>query len=131
MVDVKPEQALAALSRILGKSDSTLPTIDLPRRLEKKVSSIASLQEEIRAIDRRKRQIEKDVAAHAVQIAELMQKHAHGILEVQGKKFFIDYESKDKTAPDRKKLEADYPDIFKEVLKTTTSRNVKVRMESV
>lgn len=130
MSEVAPEQALAALGRILGKSDSTLPTIDLPRKLERKVSGIAKLQEEIRAIDRRKREIEKDVAAYAVQIAETMQTHEHGLLEAPGKKFFIDYVSKDRTAPDRKKLETDFPDVYKEVLKTTTSRSIKVRLES-
>ena len=131
MAEVKPEQAMEALSKILGKSDKTLPTIELPRKLEKKVSSISLLQEEVREIDRRKRDIQKQVAAHSVAIAEAMQTHEHGVLEIPGMRYFIDYITKERKSPDHAKLKKEHPLIYQDVLKSTSSRSVKVKAETI
>jgi putative phage-type endonuclease len=130
MTEVEPVQAMNALAVLLGKSDSRLPTIELPKKFLKKASHIASLQEERRQIDKRKRDIEKQIAAHSVAIAETMQQHAHGIVEDTGKRYLIDYITKERTSPDHKKLKADFPKVYEDVLKQTSSRSIQVREET-
>lgn len=69
---------------------------------------------------------EKEIAAHSVRIAELMQAHEHGVLSTTGDKLLIDFITKTTKRPDSKLLKEKYPTVYADVLKTSESRKLKV-----
>ena len=126
MSTVKPKLALESLARIYGASSPTLPTIELPRKLEKQVKRIALLQDQI--ADRRAeiKTYEKEIEAHTVRIAELMKAHEHGFLETTTDKYLIDFATKTSHRTDTKALKEKYPGIYQDVQKTSESRKLTV-----
>ena len=80
MADVKPALALESLARIYGASQPGLPTIEFPAKYEKALRQIAQLQGKISDCNAEIKTYEKEIAAHSVRIAELMQAHEHGCL---------------------------------------------------
>ena len=126
MSTVKPKLALESLARIYGASSPTLPTIELPRKLEKQVKRIALLQDQI--ADRRAeiKTYEKEIEAHTVRIAELMKAHEHGFLETTTDKYLIDFATNTSHRTDTKALKEKYPGIYQDVQKTSESRKLTV-----
>ena len=72
--------ALESLARICGPSQASLPTIEFPRKYEKSLRGIATLQDENTALGQQIKDNEKKIMAHSVRIAELMKAHEHGVL---------------------------------------------------
>lgn len=129
MSGVAPQLALDALARIYGPSQKSLPTIEFGGKFEPALRRIAVLQDQIRQCDKDKKQMEKEVEAHSVRIAELMQQHEHGVLETTSDKILIDFVTKTSHRPDSKVLKAKYPAVYSEVLKPSESRKVKVTVQ--
>ena len=126
MADVKPALALESLARIYGASQPGLPTIEFPAKYEKALRQIALLQGKISDCNAEIKTYEKEIAAHSVRIAELMQAHEHGVLSTTGDKLLIDFVTKTTKRPDSKLLKEKYPTVYTDVLKTSESRKLKV-----
>lgn len=131
MADIKPDLALASLARIYGASQTGLPTIEMPKTLEKQLRRIALLQGENYDLQQSVKKNEKEIDAHSVQIAELMKTHEHGILETTQDKLLIDFVTRTTRRPNSDKLKKDHPLVYQDVLKVTESRKVKVSVQPV
>lgn len=131
MQDVKPKLALESLARIYGSSQKGLPTVEFSGRYEKPLRKIARLQEELSTRNAEIKKLEKEIEAHSVRIAEAMKEHEHGVLTTTNDKLLIDFVTRKTRRPDSKALKEKYPSVYDEVLKTSESRKVKVRVESV
>ena len=64
-----------------------------------------------------------------MRIAEIMKEHEHGILTTTSDKLLIDFVTKTSKRPDSKALKEKYPAAYADVLKTSESRKLKVRIE--
>ena len=131
MQDVKPKLALESLARIYGSSQKNLPTVEFSSKYEKALRKIAMLQGELTARNAEIKKLEKEIEAHSVRIAEAMKEHEHGVLTTKGDKLLIDFVTRKTRRPDSKALKEKYPLVYDEVLKTSESRKVKVRVEPV
>lgn len=131
MQDVKPKLALESLARIYGSSQKNLPTVEFSGKYEKSLRKIARLQEELATRNAEMKKLEKEIEAHSVRIAEAMKEHEHGVLTTTNDKLLIDFVTRKTRRPDSKALKQKYPSVYDEVLKTSESRKVKVRVESV
>lgn len=131
MQDVKPKLALESLARIYGSSQKSLPEIEFSKKYEKSLRRIAMLQGEVSECNAQIKKLEKEIEAHSVRIAETMKEHEHGVLTTTTDKLLIDFVTRKTRRPDSKALKEKYPSIYDEVLKTSESRKVKVRIEPV
>lgn len=129
MQDVKPKLALESLARIYGSSQKSLPTVEFSGKYEKSLRKIAMLQGELTTRNAEIKKIEKEIEAHSVRIAEAMKEHEHGVLISTSDKLLIDFVTRKTRRPDSKALKEKYPSVYDEVLKTSESRKVKVRIE--
>ena len=129
MQDVKPKLALESLARIYGSSQKNLPTVEFSGKYEKSLRKIAMLQGELSTRNADIKKLEKEIEAHSVRIAEAMKEHEHGILTTISDKLLIDFVTRKTRRPDSKALKEKYPSVYDEVLKTSESRKVKVRIE--
>lgn len=129
MSGVKPMLALESLARIYGSSNPALPTIEFPKKFEKPLRRILSLQDEIADHSAEIKRLNEEVQAHSVRIAELMKDHEHGVLETTSDKILIDFVSKTSRRTDTKKLKKDYPTVYEDVLKQSESRSLKVSVK--
>lgn len=129
MQDVKPKLALESLARIYGSSQKNLPTVEFSGKYEKSLRKIAMLQGELTTRNAEIKKLEKEIEAHSVRIAEAMKEHEHGILTTTSDKLLIDFVTRKTRRPDSKALKEKYPSVYDEVLKTSESRKVKVRIE--
>lgn len=131
MQDVKPKLALESLARIYGSSQKSLPTVEFSGKYEKSLRRIAMLQGELTTRNAEIKKLEKEIEAHSVRIAEAMKEHEHGVLTTTSDKILIDFVTRRTRRPDSKALKEKYPSVYDEVLKTSESRKVKVRVEPV
>lgn len=129
MQDVKPKLALESLARIYGSSQKNLPTVEFSGKYEKSLRKIAMLQGELTTRNAEIKKLEKEIEAHSVRIAEAMKEHEHGVLTTTSDKLLIDFVTRKTRRPDSKALKEKYPSVYDEVLKTSESRKVKVRIE--
>lgn len=129
MQDVKPKLALESLARIYGSSQKNLPTVEFSGKYEKSLRKIAMLQGELTTRNAEIRKLEKEIEAHSVRIAEAMKEHEHGVLTTTSDKLLIDFVTRKTRRPDSKALKEKYPSVYDEVLKTSESRKIKVRIE--
>jgi putative phage-type endonuclease len=131
MTGVNPELALKALARVYGAGNPGLPTIELGKKYERSLRKIAELQEDKADLERRVKEKEKEVTALSVKIAEVMGNHEHGILKTTADCLVIDFVTKNTRRVDSDLLKKDHPLIHEAVLKTTSSRKVKVAVNAV
>ena len=68
----------------------------------------------------------KEIAAHSVQIAELMKEHEHGVLETTTDKLLIDFVTKTTRRVDSAELKKKYPTVHADVLRASESRKLHV-----
>lgn len=129
MQDVKPKLALESLARIYGSSQKNLPTVEFSGKYEESLRKIAMLQGELSTRNAEIKKLEKEIEAHSVRIAEAMKEHEHGVLTTTNDKLLIDFVTRKTHRPDSKALKEKYPSVYDEVLKTSESRKVKVRIE--
>ena len=129
MDDVKPKLALESLARIYGASKAGLPTIEFPAKYEHPLRQIAILQGKVADCNAEIKKYEKEIEAHSVRIAEIMKQHEHGVLNTTKDKLLIDFVTRTTRRPDSKALKEKYPAAYADVLKTSESRKVKVRIE--
>jgi len=130
MAGVNPELAMAALARVYGASVPSQPTIEFGKKHEKALRRIASLQEEKADLERQAKECEKEVTALSVKIAEMMGTHEHGVLQATTDKLIIEFVSKYSRRVDSDRLKRDHSIIYDEVLKTTSSRKLKVEIKA-
>jgi putative phage-type endonuclease len=126
MAGVNPEVALKALARVYGAGQPGLPTIELGKKYEKSLRRIAELQIDKADLERRVREKEKEVTALSVKIVEVMGNHEHGILKSVTDSLKIDFATRIARRVDVDLLKKKHPNIHEEVLKTTSSRKLKV-----
>ena len=130
MADVTPKLALSSLARIYGASQAGLPTIEFPLKYEKQLRSIANLQAENAELKAKIQLNEKEIDAHSVRIAELMKTHEHGILTTTTDKLLVDFATRRTRRVDSGYLKNEHPNIYKDALKVSESRKVKVSIQS-
>lgn len=132
MADVSnPELALKALARVYGQSKAGMPTVEFTRRYERPLRKIAELQKANAQLREAIKNNEKEIDAHSVRIAELMKEHEHGVLETPVDRLIVSFVTKYTRRPDSKLLEKDYPDVYREVLKASPSRRLKVDVQAM
>ncbi len=131
MTEVEPKLALESLARICGPSQASLPTIEFPRKYEKSLRGIATLQDENTALGQQIKDNEKKIMAHSVRIAELMKAHEHGVLTTTKDKLLVDFVTKTTRRVDSGYLKKEHPSIYAAALKASESRKVKVSVEPV
>jgi len=131
MSGVDPELALKALARVYGASQPELPTIEFGKKHEKALRRIAALQEDKSDLERRVKENEKEATALAVKIVEMMGTHEHGILETSTDRLIVDYVTKNTRRVNSDILKKDHPVIYEAVLKTTSSRKLKVSVQTI
>lgn len=131
MTEVEPKLALESLARICGPSQASLPTIEFPRKYEKSLRGIATLQDENTALGQQIKDNEKKIMAHSVCIAELMKAHEHGVLTTTKDKLLVDFVTKTTRRVDSGYLKKEHPSIYAAALKASESRKVKVSVEPV
>ena len=129
MADVSPKLALESLARIYGSSQPGLPTIEFPLKMEKPLRRIAELQTQVAEHQTAIKNLEKEMDAHSVRIAELMKTHEHGVLETTHDKILIDFVTKTSRRTDTKALKEKYPTVFTDVQKISESRKLKVTVQ--
>lgn len=131
MADVSsPKLALESLARIYGPSRKELPTIEFTPKYENELRKIALLQNKVEECNNEIKNYEKEINARSVRIAEIMKEHEHGVLEMLGDRLLIDFVTKSTRRPDSKALRENYPEVYKNVLKTTHSRKLKVSVQA-
>jgi putative phage-type endonuclease len=128
MAGINPDVAMKALAKIYSASKAGLPTIEFGKKSEYALRRIAELQKEKYESDRRTRELEKEVTALSVKIAEAMGIHEHGVLETPDGKLLVEYITKSARRVDSSLLKKDYPDVYDAVAKTTNSRKLKVEI---
>ncbi len=131
MASIKPTLALESLARIHGASNPTLPTIELPPRLEKQVRGICTMQDKIADCRKEIKSYEDQIEAYSVGIAELMAKHEKGVLETTNDKFLIDFATKKQNRTNTTALKKKYPNIYDEFVKSTESRKLTVSVQPI
>ena len=131
MTEVEPKLALESLARICGPSQASLPTIEFPRKYERSLRGIATLQDENTALGQQIKDNEKKIMAHSVRIAELMKAHEHGVLTTTKDKLLVDFVTKTTRRVDSEYLKKEHPSIYAAALKASESRKVKVSVEPV
>lgn len=131
MQDVKPKLALESLARIYGSSQKNLPAVEFSSKYEKALRKIAMLQGDLTTRNAEIKKLEKEIEAHSVRIAEAMKEHEHGVLTTTSDKFLVDFVTRRTRRPDSKALKEKYPSVYDEVVRTSESRKVKVRIEPV
>lgn len=129
MADVKPDLAMEALSRIYGASQKGLPTIEFPKKHEHALRRIAALQAENTELNSKVKKNEEEIEAHSVRIAELMKTHEHGVLETTTDKLLVDFVTRTTRRVDSGLLKKAHPDIYRDYLKVSESRKVKVTVQ--
>ena len=131
MADVAPKLALESLARIYGAGNTLLPTLEFSGKYERTLRRIALLQSKIAECNSEIKTYEKEIAAHSVQIAEVMKAHEHGVLETASDKLLIDFVTRTTRRPDSKALKEKYPTVYTDVLKASESRKLKVSVQPI
>ena len=129
MEDVKPKLAMESLARIYGASQKGLPTIEFPMKYEPTLRKIAALQADNAELSGTIKKNEEAIAAHSVRIAELMKNHEHGILSTTNDKLLVDFVTKVTRRVNSDYLKREHPDIYKDALRASESRKVKVTIQ--
>lgn len=75
--------------------------------------------------------MEKEIDAQSVRFVEMMKDHEHGILETTTDKLLIDFVSKVSRRVNNEVLKAEYPDAYKNSLRESESRKIKVSVQPV
>jgi len=130
MSGVNPSQAMTALARIYGASQPGQPTIEFGKKHERALRRIAHLLISNADLDRQVRENEKEVTALSVKIAEMMGTHEYGVLETAADKLVVSYITKFTRRVDSDLLKKSHPSIYDAVLKTTSSRKIKVEVQA-
>ena len=123
------ELALKALARIYGESQKGLPTLEFSKQYEMTLRRIAALQSTIGERNAEIKKLEKEAETLSVKIAEIMKQHEHAVLETTTDKILIDFVTRKTVRPDTDVLKDKYRSIYDEVVKTTESRKVKVKIQ--
>lgn len=129
MAGIAPKLALESLARIYDASNPALPTVELPSKCEKQLRRILHLQDQIKNCNAEIKTYEKEVQAHTARIAELMKDHEHGVLETTSDNLLIDFATKFTSRTDTTALKKNYPTVYAEVQKTSSSRSMKVSVQ--
>ena len=107
-----------------------MPTVELPKKYERTLRRIITLQGEVAEYNAELKRLNEEVQAQSVRIAELMKDHEHGVLETTKDRILIDFVTRTSKRPDSKRLKKEYPIIYDEVLKQSESRTLRVSVES-
>ena len=126
MSGVAPKLALESLARIYGSSVPGTPTIEIGRKYESKLRRIAVLEEKVAECTAEADRYRKEIAAHSVQIAELLKEHEHGVLETTTDKLLIDFVTRSTRRVDSAELKKKYPTVHADVLRASESRKLHV-----
>ena len=130
MSGVDSDLALKALARVYGASQPGQPTIEFGKKHESALRRIAALQDIKTDLDRQVKENEKEVSALSVKIAEMMGTHEHGVLETAADKLVVDFVTRFTRRVDSDLLKKDHHITYTAVLKTTSSRKVKVSVQA-
>ena len=125
-----PQAALNGLARIYGQSNKSLSTIDFGKPQEAVLRKIALLQEEGRKLESLGKKKQREAEILGIQIAEIMAEHERGELAIPGGFVRAEYITKNSRRVDRDLLKDKYPAIHDEVYLPSSSRKLKVYLET-
>lgn len=120
------ELALRSLAALYEKSNSKLPTLEFPKLYEKRLREMAKTQAQIKELDDSKKLLEAKMDALSIPITEIMAAHEHAVLETTNDKLLIDFVTKTSKRVNTDLLKKSHPDIYKDVLRESNSRKMKV-----
>ena len=120
------ELALKSLAAFYEKSNRNLPTLEFPMLYEKRLREIAKTQTQIKELDDNKKKLEAKMNSMIIPIAEIMAAHEHAVLQTTNDKLLIDFVTKTSKRVNTDLLKKSHPDIYKDVLKESNSRKMKV-----
>lgn len=107
------DRADEVLEKMYGKSDSTLPTVDLTPYNER-MNRLKEVKDSIKALETEEKQIEQELKDY-LKDAE---KGSYG-------NYKVTWKSQDKTTIDTKKLKAELPEVYNQYSKTSSSRTFR------
>lgn len=125
----KPELALETLKRHFGSDEKNTSQVSLPANYMDTLMHYLDIKEQKAALEKKARQLDKEMKAAYLPIIEFMGAHSSAVLVSGNTEYQISYEIKQKqtlTAEQCKLLQLKYPHIFEEMAVTTETRPFKV-----
>ena len=126
MDGVPSKLAVKALNRIYDNVKDS-PPVEFSSVHEPALRKIVELQKHKMELKKQADLLAQSIEELSVPFRELLKDNAHGRLTVPNGSIFVDFAQQSKRIVDTKKLQKEYPDIYKEVQKTSVSRPFKVR----
>ncbi len=126
MDGVPSKLAIKALNRIYDNVKDS-PPVEFSSAHEPALRKIVELQKQKMELKKKADLLAQSIEELSVPFRELLKDNAHGKLAVSNGSIFVDFTQQSKRIVDTKKLQKEYPDIYKEVQKTSVSRPFKVR----
>ena len=126
MDGVPSKLAIKALNRIYDNVKDS-PPVEFSSAHEPALRKIVELQKQKMELKKKADLLAQSIEELSVPFRELLKDNAHGKLAVSNGSIFVDFTQQSKRIVDTKKLQKEYPDIYKEVQKTSVVWPFKVR----
>lgn len=125
-----------SLTKIYGEPNPELPAISLPLETEAAIKSIleidakiAEVKKQISGFEREVRNLDKDRTALFGPIVASLKNATKGMLKTKEGTYEVNYAPTGRFSVDRKLLEDNYPEVFKEVYLPSANRVLSIRKE--
>lgn len=126
MDGIPSKLAIKALNRIYDNVKDN-PPVEFSSAHEPALRKIVELQKQKMEMKQKMDQLTQSIDELSIPFREILKDNAHGRLSIPNGTILVDFAQQSKRLVDSKKLQKEYPDIYKEVQKTSISRPFKVR----
>ena len=126
MDGIPSKLAIKALNRIYDSVKDN-PPVEFAPSHEPALRKIIELQEQKAKLTQQMDRLSRSIDTLSIPFRELLKDHGKGKLATENGSIFVDFTQQSRRLVDRKKLQKNYPDIYKEVQKTSVIRPFKVR----
>lgn len=126
MEGVPSKLAIKALNRIYDSVRDN-PPVEFSAVHEPALRKIVELQNRRVEMKRQMDALTNSIEELSIPFRELLKENAHGKLSIPNGSILVDFSQQAKRLVDTKKLQKEYPDVYKEVQKVSVSRPFKVK----
>ena len=126
MDGIPSKLAIKALNRIYDNVKDN-PPVEFSSVHEPALREIMNLQKQKLALQQQIDRLTQSIDALSVPFRELLKDNTHGRLSIPNGSILVDFAQKSRRLVDNKKLQKEYPDIYKEVQKISVTRPFKVK----
>ena len=126
MDGIPSKLAIKALNRIYDNVKDN-PPVEFSSVHEPALREIMNLQKQKLALQQQIERLTQSIDALSVPFRELLKDNTHGRLSIPNGSILVDFAQKSRRLVDNKKLQKEYPDIYKEVQKISVTRPFKVK----